>query len=560
MALTACATNPQAKNPQETTAAFLKEKPGSMKFDIPEAEVIFELLIAEIAAQKDMAEVSARYYVEAAKRSGDPRIASRAARVASFANLSAEALIATEIWANTEPDNLEAARILAVLLLRVDRVEDAKLQLKKLLSNDTEPVPRNILQIGSMLQREASKDSAFEISRYLIELYPQHAESHFVAASLAVGADKKDDALNYIDKSLELNATWSDAVILRSRILTDLGKNDDALAYLRKYVSEHPADNKVRLTYARMLIDTRKLEDARSQFEALAIKLPENEDVLFTLAMLSLQFKQVDEAEGYLNQLYKLGKTGPQIIYYLGQIAEQKQQTDAAMEWYSKIRGGEYFIDAQIRIAAVISRTKTIDDAIIYLHGIVPNNADEAKQIVLFEGNLLKDNKRDQEAFDLYTNALEKFPKDTEITFSRSLIAERLGKVDLAIKDLQGIVDREPDNAAALNALGYTLADQNRSLEKAMTYVKKAIEIEPSDPAIMDSLGWVYFRMGNLDEAEKYLRKAIELIKDGEVAAHLGEVLWARGQKEEAMKIWNQAREEFADNDTLRKTLERLGK
>jgi len=535
------------------------ENPGDISFGNSSADVMYEILVAELATQRGNPQVASKFYVDAAKRSNDPRIAARAVRIANFANEKGDALAAAEVWLKNSPEDSEAQRVTAILHLRHGNKEKAQKLLSKLLDTDKDALSRNLLLTGAMLQREASKEDATEIAAYLVTLYPTEAESHYVHASLAIQINQKKEALASIRKAIEIRPNWIDAVILFPRILQENELNEEALNYLADYVKTNPKEDTIRLSYARMLVDERKLDDARSQFELLAVKMPNNKDVLFALAMLSMQFKEFDEAEGYLNQLNSSGKANPQVHYYLGQIAEQKEDPETAINWYSQIHEGDYFIESQLRIGVIIAKTKNIEEAREHLHSIATKTDEEKREVILFEGNLLRDFKHYKLAFDFYTELLEKSPKDTEILYFRSLVAERVNRVDVVIRDLSYVIEQDPENAAALNALGYTLADRTDKLEEALKLIQRAKDLEPDDAAIIDSLGWVNFRLGNYEAALKYLREAMDKIADGEVAAHYGEVLWASGNKEEAVKVWSEAKEKFGDNEILQDTLKRFG-
>jgi tetratricopeptide (TPR) repeat protein len=573
LGISACATTPmqtessppnsphksEQKTPTVKTAKTFNENPGDFTFNNASADVMYEILIAELATQRGNPDIASKFYVSAAKLSHDPRIASRAVRIASFANKKEDALAAAAVWLDNEPDNAEAQRVTAILHLRNGNYEKAQALLDKLLSSDKDAIARNLLLTGAMLQREASKEGGANISAYLVKQHPEYAESHYIHASLAMQFDQKEAALKSIKKALEIRPTWVDAVILYPRILQEIGKDKEALEFLTSYVKNNPKDDTVRLAYARLLVDERKLEEARSQFELLAVKMPNNQDVLFALAMLSMQFKDFGEAEGYLNQLNSLGKNNTQVQYYLGQIAEQKEDYASAINWYSQVHSGDYYIESQLRISVIIAKTSTIDEARNHLHSINARNAEEKREVILFEGNLLRDFKHYQAAFDYYTELLAKEPNDTEYLYFRSLVAEKINRVDIVIRDLSYVIEKDPNNAAALNALGYTLADRTDKLNEALKLIQRANDLEPDDPAIIDSLGWINFRLGNFDAALKYLKDAMDKIDDGEVAAHYGEALWAAGKKDEATAVLKKAKEQFKENDILQNTLKRLG-
>jgi len=558
--LSACATLPESHDSQlQTPQKPFTENPGDVSFDNPTADIMYRVFVAELATQRGSPDVAAKFYVDAAKLSNNASIASRAVRIASFADDKEDALEAAKIWVNASPEDTEAKRVLAVLYLRNGLFDDAKTLLSDLLDTDKDGISRNILLTGALLQREASLEGALKVSDYLLSKHPQYAESHYVHASLAIQANKTDIALASIQKSLEIKADWADAAILYPRILQELGRNDDAIAYFTSFLENNPKADNVRLAYARTLVDTRDLENARSQFELLAVKMPNNQDVLFALAMLSMQFKDYDEAEGYLTQLERLGKSSPQVLYYLGQIAEQKEQYEASINAYSKIRSGEFFMESQLRIALILSKTKSLDDALAHLNTIPTNTDAEKREIKLFHGNLLREAKQYQQAFDHYTEMLINSQKDPDVLYFRALIAERLDKIDIVIEDLSSVIEQDPENAAAINALGYTLADKTDKLEEALKLIQRALDLEPDDPAIIDSLGWVHFRLGNQETALKYLKEAMDKIDDAEVAAHYGEALWTSGDKEQAIEVWKKAFEKNNDNDVLIETMKRFG-
>ncbi len=557
-----CTTNPTQINdiPVASLPApkAFDEAPGDVTFGNVRADVMYEILVAEFARQRGMPDIAAKFYVNAAKQSRNPRIAARAVRLANFANNKDDALVAAKIWNEGEPDNLESQRVLAVLYLRNGENEKAQILLDQLLSVDHESLGRNILLTGALLQRESGKEDAAKIAAYLVTLYPNQAESHYIHASLAIQADRKVAALESIEKTLEIRPTWIDAAILYPRILLENGRNVEALNYLANYVTNNPKNNMLRLTYARFLVDERKWEKARSQFELLAVKLPDSKDVLFSLAMLAMQGKDLDEAKSYLVQMNSNGDTNSQVHYYLGQIEEQKSNFKPAIKHYSQAREGEYFIESQLRISAIIAETESMKSARAHLQGIKTQHANEKRKVLLFEGNLLRDFKFYQASFDFYSELLIEEPKDIDYLYYRSLVAERLDFVDIVIRDLTYVVSQNPNDAGALNALGYTLADRTDRLEEALTLIQRALKLAPNDGAIIDSLGWVNFRLGNHEIALKYLKKAMEQLDDGEVAAHYGEVLWAVGKTSEAISVWSKAKKQFIDNEVLKDTLKRF--
>ena len=531
--------------------------PKDISIGHPQSDLMYQIMLAELASQRGLNDVALKYYMNVLRQNKDPLIASRVVRIASFIDANAEALEAAQIWAAGEPDNADARRILAVLYLRNGEFSAATEVLNKILADEPQNIDRSILHIGMILQREVPNEQAFQIASQLIERHPKSAEGHYIVATLAIDAQHTDEALERVERTLELRPDWTEAVVLRARVLQARGEQNLALSYLKKYLNRHPDENEVRKLYARSLVDAQQLEEARSQFELLAVKLPDDRDALFALAMLSLQFKAYDEAEGYLLQLDRLGQRSPQLVYYLGQIKEQKQAWAEALVWYEQVDQGEYFLDSQLRIAAVLARSQGLDEAIKHLRGLELESKEDQRELMVFEAALLKEHKQYKEAIKVVNSIMGKFGKDPELIYDRALLLERVGKVDEALRDLRFVVSEQPENPSALNALGYTLADRTQNYEEALIYVKKAIQLEPNDPAIMDSMGWVNFRMGNHEVALEYLQKAISVIFDGEVAAHLGEVLWSLGRQQEAKELWGKAKEKYSDNAILVETMGR---
>ncbi len=522
------------------------------------AELIYELLVADLAARQGDLETALHNYLSVAHASRDPQVARQAVRVAVLAQEPKKALEAARLWVELMPESLEPQRVLGVLLVRNGLIDEAVQTYAALVAREAEVGPA-ILQVAAMLRRETDKEGALRVMRDLARQYPDVPEAHYALASVAHWAGDPELALGEIDEALRLEHEGTAAVVLKARILVDAKDLDAAIAYLQSYLAEHPKATSVRLELARRLVEARRLEEARGQFETLAAQTPDDPDVLYALAMLAMQFGDVEEAKGYLEHLYNLGKRMQVAAYFLGQVAEEQERWEDALRWYRKVRRGEYRLDAQLRIAAILARLKGLDEALDYLDQVPLTNLDEVRRIYLFKAGLLQDYKRYQAAFALLSEVLTRLPDDPQILYARALVAERLDKLDVTEADLRKILEQEPENAAALNALGYTLADRTDRLEEARRLIEAAYELQPDDPAIIDSMGWIRYREGDLEGAERFLRQAYERLEDAEIAAHLGEVLWRLGKKEEARAILRKALEKDPDDEVLRATIERLG-
>ncbi len=522
------------------------------------AELMYELLVADLAARQGDLDTALKNYLDVAHISRDPQVVRQAVRLAVLARRPDQALAAARLWVELVPDDPEPQRVLAVLLARSGRVEEAVETFDALLLRQGD-LARGFRRIATILRRETEQSQALPVIRALVERHAEVPEAHFALAGIAHWAGETETALAEVDRALAMKPEWSSAVILKARILVDRQDLDAAITYLKDYLARHPKDATVRLELARRLVDARRLEEARTQFETLATQTPDNEDVLYALAMLAMQFGDVDEAEGYLDRLYELGRRTQAVAFFKGQIYEERRQWEEALRWYRKVRRGQYRIDAQLRIAAILAQMKGLDEALDYLDQVPLINTDEVRRIYLFKAALLRDAKRYKAAFALLSEALTRLPDDSQILYARALVAERLDKLDVTEADLRKVLEREPDNAAALNALGYTLADRTDRLDEAEELIEEAYRLQPDDPAIIDSMGWVRYRRGDLEAAERYLRQAYERLDDAEIAAHLGEVLWRQGKKDEALAVWREAWKKYPDDEVLNATLERFG-
>lgn len=553
-----------APSDADDTTAKLPPDPDlleELETDVP-PHLLYKLLVAEIAGQRGEMDLAVRNYIEVAEETRDPKVASRAAQVAIYAKDMENALAASELWVKVDPDNAEAHRSMASAYIRVARPIDAVKHYEKMLEllHDDENPGHGFSVIASTLAREPDRELAMGVMDKLLQNRQDDPYALFAYSHLAMRQARFEMALNSLDKALEVKPAWASAVILRSRILAMQGARGEALSYLENVLKGDMSDNiQVGLTYARMLTEARQLEKALEQFKRLADLENRNVEINYYAGVLALQLQKLDAAEKYLQKVLKLGKRLQETNYYLGQVAEQRKQYDDAINRYSFVRHGEFYFNAQLRVVSVLADQKKFDRSIEHLQTIRVNSSKQRLQLILLEGDLLRESKRYAQAKDFYTKVLDTMPNETSVRYARALVAEKLGEIDLLESDLQTILKQEPSNAQVLNALGYTLADRTDRYDEALQYIQRAIELEPDDAAVVDSLGWVHYRLGNLEQSIKHLRRANELSKDPEIAAHLGEVLWASGDKDAAIEIWENSLKEHPDDEVLLKVMEQFG-
>lgn len=520
--------------------------------------LLYHILLAEIAGQRGRLGVAAKNYLVAARESNAPRVAERATRIALYAHDDARALAAARRWAALAPGNMDAQQVVAALLLRAGKTDQALVHLERMIAAGTPRGYKGYRRVIGLLSREKDKQTAMAVMRTLVARHPHDSAALYALSHLAMLTGRYAEAHRVVDKVIALRPGWTQAYILRASILARGGDKTGALVSLREAVSHYPDKQDLRLYYARKLIDARRLPAARAQFSILLKRAPKNAEALFALGLLDMQSGKLSPAEGYFERLAHTGARVDEVGFFLGQIKEAEKQPKAALRWYRRVRGGRYFIDARIRMAMLMASAGDLAGAQAQLQAIEPRTIRQQQKLYLAKGALLSVAKHYQGAFDLYSEALTQLPNDPGLLYARSLVAERLNKLDVVESDLKRILARDPNNVQALNALGYTLADRTRRYKTALGYIERALEQQPDDPAILDSMGWVQYRLGHYAKAVKYLRKAYAKMKDAEIGAHLGEVLWVVGKRQAARKIWNEALRSAPDDSALRKVIHRF--
>jgi len=533
---------------------------GAAQPDLPKQElteeVLYEYLLAEIAGQRGALGLSAQAYADLAKQTRDPRIAKRAVEVALYAHMPGAALDAAKIWYEAEPSSTQALQALTSLLIASKREEEALPYLQKLLQRDASG--NNFLQLNRLFASSQDKALTLKLVQQLAQPYPNVAQAHFAIAQAAAGAGKSELALAEVRAASKLKPDWELAVLLEAQLLQPQS-NTLALQRLAAFLERYPKSPQVRMGYARLLVAEHKYTEARAQFQTLSKDFPDNADVVFAVGALSLQLQDYAQAEANFKRLLTLDYHDKDTVrLYLGQIAEEQKNYPEALRWYGEVTSGDLYLQAQIRYALVLDKQGNLDAARAYLHHVEADSNEARVQLLLAEAQMLRAAKRPREAFDLIGRALKKMPDQPDLLYDYAMVAGKLGRMDVLETSLKTLIRLQPDHAQAYNALGYSLADRNLRLPEAHQLIAKALQLAPDDPFIIDSMGWVLYRMGKSKQALEYLRKAYSARPDPEIAAHLGEVLWVAGERGEAEKIWQEAAKKTPDNDALNSTIKRF--
>jgi tetratricopeptide (TPR) repeat protein len=561
VALVSCAASSDRRATPADAANGTAANPAPDAAQLPRQELtddmMFDILLGEIAGQRGVMDVSVPHYLQAAMESRDPRVAERAMQVASFAKQYDVALQAARRWVELDGDNIEARKGLTALALQVGDMDEVIRQVDYLLAVSTDPEEGYRLATA-VLVHDTDKQAALEVMRRMVDHHPQNVYAWMALCRMAVQAGELQQALEAVDKALVYDPGLPAAIILKAQVLVRLDRKADATEVLRQAVAAHPEVPDLHFAYGRMLLDADELEQARAQFAEVVKLDPDNGDGLYSLALLELETRQFKSGEKHLKRLLEVNDRQQNAYYYLGYAAREQGNDDAALEWYGKVESGDYWSQAQLRIAEILIKQDKLDEMQDHMQALRQKNPDQAVQFYLLEGQVLSDAGLHQPAYDLYTTALAENPDNEDLLYARALTAEKLGDLAAAEQDMRRILANDPDNVRTQNALGYTLADKTDRYEEALGYITRAYEKTPDDPAVIDSMGWVQYRLGNLDSARLYLQQAWEMTSDSEIGAHLGEVMWQQGDYEAAREIWEKASETSPDNAVLQDTLKRF--
>ncbi|KGU85388.1 tetratricopeptide repeat protein [Pseudomonas mediterranea] len=519
-------------------------------------ETIFSLLSAELAGQRNRFDIALDNYVTQAINTQDPGISERAFRIAEYLGADQAALDTAMIWARNAPDDLEAQRAAAVQLARAGRYDDSMAYMEKVLQGKGD-THFDFLALSAADTDQETRSGLMKSFDRLLERHPNNGQLIFGKALLLQQDGDAQGALTLLEDNPP-EAGEVAPILLRARLLQGLNRGDEALPLLEKSIKKYPDDKRLRLTYARMLVENNRMDDAKVEFSSLVQQYPEDDELRYSLALVCLEAKAWDEAKGYLEDLIARESHVDSAHLNLGRIAEERNDPESALIEYAQVGPGNDYLPAQLRQADILIGNGKTAEAQSRLAVQRDAQPDYGIQLYLIEAETLSANNQGDKAWSVLQQALKQYPDDLNLLYTRAMLAEKRNDLGQMEKDLRLIIQRDPDNAMALNALGYTLSDRTTRYAEAKVLIEQAHQLNPEDPAVLDSLGWVNFRLGNLDEAERLLRQALERFPDQEVAAHLGEVLWAAGKQREARQIWSKFLKEQPDSPILRGTIKRL--
>lgn len=520
-------------------------------------QILYQFMFAEVAATRGQMPLSVAAYLDLAKTTRDPGIAKRAAEVALSARQYDAALAATRLWVELEPNSAGAQQMAVTLAAAFGRIDEVGLHLPRALALDPEHAPSLMMRLNRLLARISDKVAAYKVVADASEPYPKMPEAHFARAQAAYAAKEMARAQADVDAALALRPDWEYAILFRALLVQS--DPPAVIAVLQPFVKANPEASDARLGLARALVAERRFEEALAEFKQVLARQPNNPDVIYATGLLSMQAHDYETAEIQLRRLVDMNYAESNLVRtYLGQIAEEKKDFKAAAEWYAGVTPGAQYMPAQARAAHLTARLGDLDGARAMLRKVKP--ADEAGQVqlILAEASLLREANRNEEAYAFLNKSLAEQPSQPDLLYETGLAADRLQKFDAAEQHWQKLIKIKPDHAHAYNALGYSMADRGVRLDEAQQLIDKALALMPDDPFILDSKGWVLFRKGDMQGALEALQKAFSRRQDPEIAAHLGEVLWAMGRQSDARKVWGDAARANPDNEALAATIKKF--
>jgi len=531
------------------------------------AELMYRLLVGDIALQRGEPALAARAYYDVARETRDPKFARRATEIALAARQRTLALDSATLWVELDPTADRAKQVVAGLKGGSDvRGADLKADLERALAEAATAGPRlgeAFLELNRALASEPDKAATLKLVQALAQPYPNNAEAQFAVALAAYNTGLADFesstiALQAIDRALKQKPDWEQAILLKVEILSKQSM-DRAGDYLVEILKSNPDAKYINSALVQVRIQQKRYGDAAAILQKLAEQDPGNHEYEFGMAMLAMQTKDWAKAERLLEGLNRVGYGDDGVVEsYLAQVAEETGRYELALERFKAVPDGERGWYAKLRAAAMLGKLGRLDEARTYLDDLPAVTRDQKVQVQQVAAQLLRDAGNNKAAYEILDSALGQYPDEPDLLYDLAMVAEKLDRIDVLEAKLTRLVELKPTNAQALNALGYTLVDRTPRVSEGLALIQRALAMSPDDPFILDSVGWAQYRLGHLDEAEKYLRQAMEQRPDPEIAAHLGEVLWAKGERKLAQDLWQSQLKNAPDNAVLLETVRRL--
>jgi len=555
ISLSGCVTTPEtseeADNKITTEEAALKPRVNTNT--VIDEEVLYLLMAAELAGQRNQYDLALDAYLQAAKRVDDARIAERAVKIAMFLKDEKRTKEAVDTWLAKDSENLSARRFAVLMAIKnADRKEAAD-NLEAILQADPAGFESGMLEILKVLEKEGRTQFIYDVLEELSQKHPEDTGVLFLQALVASVLHDNVLAQQKISQVLVLRPDWSKAIIFQAQLAGRSGDMVKARQYLEQAVKQAPEDKQLRKMLLEVLVNIGAYDDAIRFCQAQLVDNPDDGEMLFTIALVYLQQDQEDKAENYLEKLLSNPEWEGQASFYLGKIALDQQRPEKALKWFDRAIESDFGFDADMAAVSLTLNQKKLEEAESRIKKMDIKYPDQHLRVLMAKAELYNQWGRHQEAFDVLSQTLQDAPDNRDVLYARALIAERLDRLDILEADLQKILAKNPDDVGALNALGYTLSDRTDRYMEAEKYLAKALQLQPEEAVIVDSYGWLQFKLGRSDVALEYLRKAYDKQPENEIAAHIAEVLWELGRIDEAKAFIFPLFKKYPDDEYLLK-------
>lgn len=542
-------------------SAEVKEKIPSKELNKSiEPDVLYILLTAELAGQRGQYDIALEGYLLAAKKTKDPRFSERAVMIAMYIKDNSRTNEALSLWLTQDPKNQSARKIATLMALRSGDKALALTHLNALLDFDQATFEGVLLEITTVLEKEEKQALVSDALDAMLIQHPNLAEIYFIQSLLAIQNKDKDLAEAKIKQALKYRPDWDKALLCQAQIAIYAGDLSEASALLKKALVKYPNNLKMSKMLAQVFIKDEHYKEALDLYHKMISNNPSDVESQFAEGLIYLQLNQEDEAEGIFKKLEGQAEWKYQADFYLGKIKEKQGSYKKALEFYDKVSDGAFVFDASLSAISLLQRDKQVNEANARLSALQSKFPKQIVRLTLIQAELFSQQKNYEKSFEILSKALAENLNQKEYLYARALIAEHLGKLDVVEGDLNKILAIEPDNVETLNALGYSLLNNPSRYVDAEKFLKKALILSPNEAVIIDSYGWLQFKLGNFSGALNYLQQAYDKQKEPEIAAHLAEVMWASGKRDEAEKLVSRLIRENPADEYLKDVEKRIFK
>lgn len=524
-------------------------------------EMLYYVLKAEIALYKSNYDAALSSYSWIIENTDDYRIIRRATRIALGAKHNLLAMKSITRWLEIDPKNPEATQLAVLVSIRLGKTEEALKHLDNLLKLQTTEGKENLFgMLSNTLKGEPDQAKTIESLRQLAQKHQNNPYIIITLAELEQQNQYYEAAQKNISKALKINPHWQRAQILQAQNLFALGRYDTAIKLFKGIIATDPDNVQPKIAYARALLSLNDIAAALEQLKVIITLSPDNHDItLYTIPLL-ISSKQYEIAEEYINLLLNQEIAIDDASFHMGVLRLNQGKTEEAKQWLIKVSYGQHLLEAKFRLAQIIYQEGKDQEARTILKQLRTNYPNQATQTLLFEAELLKNGGHLDQAIQLLSESLKDDPNNIQLLYNRAMLAAEQKSIHMLEQDLRKVIEIDPIHAHALNALGYTLADETDRYEEAKQLIERAYALLPNDAAIVDSMGWVLFKLGDYDKAKTYLLQAMKIRKDPEIASHMGQLLIAMGKKKEAEEFLLQVLDQFPENEIILHILKQLEK